>query len=512
MYRIYMPVIDRSLSDCRYTKSMLLCKIAKGRCYETSSNMDHLNGAAPDGFNSIQGKQSDLGPLNYDELVVYEEGAIYPYAIVSYTYEKKPPAVCAVGGWQQPAAVAVAPQGQSAPEETGVPPMGGGGSSFGFINAASGGDALVPPRTDSGSSTGSAFGFVNSAADDPQNSYAFDFTDPTITLCDPTMLSTGSTGSMGSTGSAHSWDTPQPIAELAPARVSNDDLASFHANLGMHNASSAPGPFMLSMPGTPQRLSVGQEDQYTLPQGISTSLSLPSLALPAVSASASGASASGLPVEGDLMAMFSPAPRRSPPTAQPGQVSFGFQPEPELDAAAAEDDLVTVYLTSVGLGAYAAQMIHNGYDEVDDLKELSFEDLQSLCNPFAKKVSLPAGGGSEPASPGALAEDSSGQWLTGGSGTFGDAAPADAERLHGQRQRLLSDPSRTSGEKTYIVVPTNAYMRHPSDRHVLIPGTIYLSKDNLTFRAEAAPGRADINAKCPRSQVLQVSKSDGFCI
>ena len=70
---------------------------------------------------------------------------------------------------------------------------------------------------------------------------------------------------------------------------------------------------------------------------------------------------------------------------------------------------------------------------------------------------------------------------------------------------VLSDPSRQSGEKAYIVEPTNAYMRHPTDKSILIPGTLYMSKGNLTFRTEATAGRAALNAKCPRSQMKQVT-------
>tara|TARA_B110000967_G_scaffold207001_1_gene255189 strand:- start:757 stop:1533 length:777 start_codon:yes stop_codon:yes gene_type:complete len=50
--------------------------------------MSHLSGAAPSGYNSIHGLSSSNGPLNYDEIVVFDEGAIMPYATVNYRFIK----------------------------------------------------------------------------------------------------------------------------------------------------------------------------------------------------------------------------------------------------------------------------------------------------------------------------------------------------------------------------------------------------------------------------------------
>ncbi len=40
----------------------------------------------PHGYDSVHGEAG--GALNYDELVVYEEGAILPYAVVEYGFKK----------------------------------------------------------------------------------------------------------------------------------------------------------------------------------------------------------------------------------------------------------------------------------------------------------------------------------------------------------------------------------------------------------------------------------------
>ena len=58
---------------------MLLCKVAKGKVFRTERNMDTLT-QPPDGFHSVLGVATEEGPLNYDELVVYDEAAILPCA------------------------------------------------------------------------------------------------------------------------------------------------------------------------------------------------------------------------------------------------------------------------------------------------------------------------------------------------------------------------------------------------------------------------------------------------
>ena len=49
--------------------------------------MDKLP-TAPEGYDSVHGIATPDGPLNFDELVVYDERAILPYALVEYEYEK----------------------------------------------------------------------------------------------------------------------------------------------------------------------------------------------------------------------------------------------------------------------------------------------------------------------------------------------------------------------------------------------------------------------------------------
>eukprot|EP01048_Picozoa_sp_COSAG05_P011677 COSAG05_NODE_1117_length_5822_cov_2362.117071_1_plen_71_part_00 len=68
---------------------MLLCKVASGKEYSTETNMDAEKVMPPDGYDSVHGKASRDGDLNYDELVVYEEAAILPHLIVTYSFEKK---------------------------------------------------------------------------------------------------------------------------------------------------------------------------------------------------------------------------------------------------------------------------------------------------------------------------------------------------------------------------------------------------------------------------------------
>eukprot|EP01047_Picozoa_sp_COSAG01_P003877 COSAG01_NODE_121_length_25291_cov_10.011670_2_plen_4872_part_00 len=73
------------------TKTMLLCKVAQGKVRRTRKNLDTLKGAAPPGFDSVHGESSwsSGGTLHDDELVVYDEHAILPYAEVTYTFEKR---------------------------------------------------------------------------------------------------------------------------------------------------------------------------------------------------------------------------------------------------------------------------------------------------------------------------------------------------------------------------------------------------------------------------------------
>jgi len=73
----------------KHTRKMLLCKIAQGKIYKTERNMDKLKGAAPPGYDSVYGDAQKGATLNYDELVVYKEEAVLPFAIVEYSFTKK---------------------------------------------------------------------------------------------------------------------------------------------------------------------------------------------------------------------------------------------------------------------------------------------------------------------------------------------------------------------------------------------------------------------------------------
>eukprot|EP01043_Picozoa_sp_COSAG02_P044551 COSAG02_NODE_3990_length_5943_cov_3.596680_3_plen_723_part_01 len=80
----------RALAPGKHSRKMLLCKVAKGNVLQTRQNMDHLMGAAPAGYHSVHGIAEADGPLNFDELVVFDEAAVLPYAIVTYCFIKKP--------------------------------------------------------------------------------------------------------------------------------------------------------------------------------------------------------------------------------------------------------------------------------------------------------------------------------------------------------------------------------------------------------------------------------------
>ena len=73
-----------------HRRRMLLCKVASGREYRTAArNQKDLKGP-PAGYDSVHGEAGHAGGgLNYDEMVVYQEEAILPYAIVEYVFEKK---------------------------------------------------------------------------------------------------------------------------------------------------------------------------------------------------------------------------------------------------------------------------------------------------------------------------------------------------------------------------------------------------------------------------------------
>ena len=82
------PVAEmESVPVGRHRRTMILCKVARGKECTTEKNMDKLPGA-PQGYDSVHGVATPDGPLNFDELAVYDERAILPYALVTYEYEK----------------------------------------------------------------------------------------------------------------------------------------------------------------------------------------------------------------------------------------------------------------------------------------------------------------------------------------------------------------------------------------------------------------------------------------
>eukprot|EP01046_Picozoa_sp_COSAG06_P033025 COSAG06_NODE_3342_length_5481_cov_2.258826_1_plen_267_part_10 len=78
-----------ALGAGEHSRTMVLCKVAKGRVYQTRQNMSELSGSAPAGYHSVHGIATADGALNYDELVVFEEEAVLPYALVTYRFLKK---------------------------------------------------------------------------------------------------------------------------------------------------------------------------------------------------------------------------------------------------------------------------------------------------------------------------------------------------------------------------------------------------------------------------------------
>jgi hypothetical protein len=79
----------RKLKPGQHIRRMLLCKVARGNVYRTADNMDDLQGAAPEGYDSVHGDAQKGGALNFDELVMYKEEAVLPFAIVEYRSTKR---------------------------------------------------------------------------------------------------------------------------------------------------------------------------------------------------------------------------------------------------------------------------------------------------------------------------------------------------------------------------------------------------------------------------------------
>lgn len=78
----------KQLKNGHHNRKMLLCKVARGKIYKTQSNLDTLQGDAPQGYHSVHGDAQKHGDLNYDEIVVYKEAAVLPYAVVEYKFHK----------------------------------------------------------------------------------------------------------------------------------------------------------------------------------------------------------------------------------------------------------------------------------------------------------------------------------------------------------------------------------------------------------------------------------------
>ncbi len=72
-------------SECPL-KALFLCSVAPGKKYTVRYNQTQLDGP-PMGYNSVHGMSKFLwyfGDLNYDEIVVYNEDAIYPCYVILY--------------------------------------------------------------------------------------------------------------------------------------------------------------------------------------------------------------------------------------------------------------------------------------------------------------------------------------------------------------------------------------------------------------------------------------------
>ena len=81
----------------KHRRQMLLCKVATGKEYRTTKNMDRpppqpdYQSVPPPGYDSVHGEATNAarrGKLNYPEVVVYEEAAVLPWAIVEYEFSK----------------------------------------------------------------------------------------------------------------------------------------------------------------------------------------------------------------------------------------------------------------------------------------------------------------------------------------------------------------------------------------------------------------------------------------
>eukprot|EP01047_Picozoa_sp_COSAG01_P044025 COSAG01_NODE_3950_length_5502_cov_2.057561_1_plen_979_part_00 len=82
--------MDSLTKGTDHTRSLLMCKVARGKVLKTTEDIKHLT-EAPRGYHSVHGQATKgrKGGLKYDEIVVYEEAAVLPYAVVKYRFTKK---------------------------------------------------------------------------------------------------------------------------------------------------------------------------------------------------------------------------------------------------------------------------------------------------------------------------------------------------------------------------------------------------------------------------------------
>lgn len=459
-----------------HTKSMLLCKIAKGNCLQTSHNMSHLSGSAPLGFHSIHGKSTPGGPLNFDELVVFDEAAILPYAVATYTFQKLP-----IDLSTKMAPVALREDSSTA---TNAQQQEGVEYQFQLTTSATGSKSVISDA------------LVESQSTTTESPFAF------LTHTDGAKAAVGGVAPAEAPAVAPAVVKPAPPA-LAATMSTADSLHSFHAGLASLSAASSSslgvlplasasfsGVDLLSSPAP------SQTEGHDRGNGSQMEFTTPS---------------PELPVTGDLMDMFTPRQddrdaRRSCPVAPTSM--------PELEQQGTQVDTVAAYLSSLGLGTYAEKMIEDGFTDLEELRSLSREEVETLCNPFLKKVAASTAMNDQEAvdelEPG-------GQWLVGGAGTFASASTTSVSSS-GRGSMLLYDPAQRQpsggsggtsigggAPKQYAVDPDNAYMRNIADRAQLIPGTIYISVRNLSFRSDSV-GFGEVNAKCPLAQVVQVTQ------
>jgi len=64
-------------------RAMLVCKVALGNSYILTQNQSDLT-TAPSGYDSVYGKNSLQGALNYDEVVIYCSKALLPTFVIIY--------------------------------------------------------------------------------------------------------------------------------------------------------------------------------------------------------------------------------------------------------------------------------------------------------------------------------------------------------------------------------------------------------------------------------------------